>query len=847
MAQARRSQQTEKASSAEAAARTTAHQMRASTLVAPLSPADLLSVPSATFLQLQRTSGNGAVQQLVQRAQAEKTQRASGVGLSGRPATPEKPHARTADAEDREAADAVAVRASGGSAVTPALAEQFGKGVGHRMGSRALVQRKGGKLTGAHSAGVQLKKGDVIDYDEKGDGFRTTITIKSLNGQPYSEPVVIKSTDAINLKKVLEDYDGPFVGGDGPSRKQATLSDEARLENVRERTAVTGNKNPDLEEGIENSFFSKPRAVEVNKATGDITVEMVLRTYNRWDRVKWLCRVGSKQHYVLIPEDKKWWSNPAWERSDMHGDYSFREGADLSKLAPEGVGRGGTSRAIRTVVPGTYVKQIFGADLSRLSKSSIICFGMEVYYGGSGPTTATKTEFANAYDANVATAHQYGLNATSTPESYGYVDLSGADLPEGQWLTDEEVWNQDIEDNPSPNIKLPIPKDYAHAELIEALQPKEGMQIATRIENEATLKVSSLERLADIISYLGHLSKHSDDATALMRGDPTLEQFEWSVNPDKNSDVFSDIYLDDLQHTALRAGVGIRKRWTPKATKLNVKTGPGYQVGELGAGNQESPTVKSDIYRRHEIGYDLHPDAQISDIRAFLAAGVETYDPWNRGGEQANEALPEGKKIDLKHLQGTMVLKGDRRKFNLKAVHKRTGGAVNIEISCDHTVARTFTDYEKVKDPPDLFDVHGHYEQVFNVEMELEHLGAGPKAEAQSTEESETGRLKRATPSDAGSQSEEPSAESKAPDKQPRPGHPGRLYMRGDTANPKFNTQSFEVFSKAHTRMIRALQLQLKDSTELAEDKQKLENLFARLFPHEDQMYGRPIERRNRR
>jgi hypothetical protein len=43
--------------------------------------------------------------------------------------------------------------------------------------------------------------------------------------------------------------------------------------------------------------------------------------------------------------------------------------------------------------------------------------------------------------------------------------------------------------------------------------------------------------------------------------------------------------------------------------------------------------------------------------------------------------------------------------------------------------------------------------------------------------------------------------------------------------------------------MISALQVQLKDSTELGEDKQKLENLFTQLFPKEEPSYGAPIER----
>jgi len=45
-----------------------------------------------------------------------------------------------------------------------------------------------------------------------------------------------------------------------------------------------------------------------------------------------------------------------------------------------------------------------------------------------------------------------------------------------------------------PGIIRP-PSEERSNQLIAPLAPKEGMKIATRIENEATLKVSSLARL----------------------------------------------------------------------------------------------------------------------------------------------------------------------------------------------------------------------------------------------------------------------------------------------------------------------------------------------------------------
>jgi hypothetical protein len=710
----------------------------------------------------------------------------------------------------------------------------------------AALQMKGGLATQNCSAkSYVLNKGDRIAYDEVGGGFTMAITIRSRNGIALVPALLVKGGDAVNLKKVLEDIDEPALIDNTPTEKVAKISDEDRVLASRLAGAEKNSVNPDKEGGIDNSLFSKPKALRFDPSTGDIEVEMTLYTYNHWDRVAWKCQVGTRGLGVLLPEDRSWWSNPAWNAGQMYHGYQFRPGCDVSILGAQGRGEGGVRRVIRTTVPGHYVKQVFGQKLERLKKSSIICFGMEVVYGGSGPTTATKQEFAHVYDANVQTAHQYGLNATSTPESYGYVDLSEIKIAEGDWLSDEEVWALDIGPNPSPNIKLPLPLKYANAHLIEALAPKGGMQMATRIENEATLKVSSLPSLKNIIAQLNVLAKAPDLVGEIMQGDPTLSQFEWSIHSDDNSDVFTDVYLDDLKHTALRAGIGIRKRWTDKATKLNVKTGPGYQVGTLGKHDQESATVKSDIYRRHEIGYDLDPKASIPDIANFLAVGLTQNDPWNLGGHEVNQALPKGEVLDFKALRGTMVLKGNRRKFNLKAVHKVSRGAINIEISCDHTVGRTFEDYERMQQVADLFDGTANYAQVFNVEMELEHLGAGAKPTAQEP----SGLPGTGSPQDQPVQGSKPLPETVLQDqpRRPREDHPGRIYLRHDTAHPNFNTPSFQVFAKAHQYMIQHLQQHLGDSTELSEDRQKLESLFTQLFPKQPQVYGPAVERGARR
>ena len=571
-----------------------------------------------------------------------------------------------------------------------------------------------GRMTSAFSNGIVLGKGDTIGYTKAGSGFKTKLVVTELNGESLKDPIELGPDQALTLLTKVVETDTHKKVEKSKGRDGDEMVNEARQKNA----VVTDDKNPDTKGGTSNSYFSRPKLTKLDP-DGTMHVELGLHTLNVWDRIAWKVRVGPKGG-GLVSEDKSWWANPAWKPSDM--SYKFKEG--FTGLGSEGTGEQGVRRTIKATVPGSAVKKVYGEDLSRLDDASIVCFGMEVYYGGGGPTTATKEEFSSAYTANVATAHQYGLGATSSPEAYGIVDLEGHDLKKGEWLTEEEIWKQDIPDNPSPNIRLPMPEDYGNKKLTDPMAPKDGMKIATRVENEATLKVSSLAKLQDIIRYLGVLAAEPGKVEAIMSGDETLGQFDWTVSSvEDNSMVFTDVYLDDPGLTALKSGIGIRKRSSDTATKLNVKTGPGYNVGELNEKGEETDT-KSDIYRRHEIGYDLAPEAKIEDIGAFLDDGVKHYDPWNRGGEQVNSTLPKGESVDFSKLQGQMVLQGDRKKFNLKATHKESGGAINIEISCDHTIGRKFSEFEKAKSPKDLFtDMTGKYKQAFNVEMELEHLG----------------------------------------------------------------------------------------------------------------------------
>ena len=87
MPQTRQPQASEKSQTAKPAARKTAPQAAGPALLAPLSLqlalADPLSASPEQVLQLQRQYGNRAVQRLVQRAEAEKMQRDSAVGLEG--------------------------------------------------------------------------------------------------------------------------------------------------------------------------------------------------------------------------------------------------------------------------------------------------------------------------------------------------------------------------------------------------------------------------------------------------------------------------------------------------------------------------------------------------------------------------------------------------------------------------------------------------------------------------------------------------------------------------------------------------------------------------------------------
>ena len=87
MPQTRQPQNSEKSRTSKPAAKQTAPQATGPAPLAPLSLqlalADPLSASPEQVLQLQRQCGNRAVQRLIQRAEAEKIQRDSAVGLEG--------------------------------------------------------------------------------------------------------------------------------------------------------------------------------------------------------------------------------------------------------------------------------------------------------------------------------------------------------------------------------------------------------------------------------------------------------------------------------------------------------------------------------------------------------------------------------------------------------------------------------------------------------------------------------------------------------------------------------------------------------------------------------------------
>lgn len=631
--------------------------------------------------------------------------------------------------------------------------------------------------------------------------------------------------------------------------------------------ATSKSNNPDEAAGADQAkFVSPPAAARI--VGGDVEIDVVFQTRNCWDRAMWEVTLQPDHGPArLLDADPRQWNNPAWEPKSMNEHsfqaYPFRPG--FGGLPRHGDGDARAERVVRLRVPLEIMRKVFGKGLSVSSK---VCIGMRIRYDAKiTPATATAEEYSDAFGFE-GQMHSWGLARGDHDASY--VDLSRVaeqlGLAPGDWATPEEVWKQPLGPNPLPNLRVPFPNAYGPR--LGPLAPEgqfsgesgpSKLKMATRIENEATLALSSLGKLQDLIQVLAGLCGKDTDITDIMaRGGAPLDGFQWKLQPEGEPLVFTDLYFDDPLFHALRSGVGIRRRSTTEATKLNVKTGRGYNVGRIdddGKGGYRErrtgkPEDKSDIYRRHEIGFDINEGAPHEAIGAFLGGGLDgkgrSDDEWNRGAEQANlTAIEEtSEPIDFARLAPKMQLKGHRTKFKLSAI--KGGRAINIEISCDHTVGRTF-DQSKLDQRTDqqIVDDLGTNHHIYNIEMELEHLGAGKGGDTSGS--TQPPQVRPNEPGIGRIELIEPGVEREPttplPTKRPPPGHPGRLYMRDDTEAEAFNTPSFQVFYRAYERFVefarREAIVERKDAApergigekELSQAPQKLEALFEQLAP----------------
>lgn len=653
--------------------------------------------------------------------------------------------------------------------------------------------------------------------------------------------------------------------------------------------------------GCSTGFVGRPRATALDGNV--LTVEVTLQTRNMYDRATWTSRVvTSTSADTLQPatfvgprdDDDEHVQNPAWQRGGQplpnvgeaspHG-YQFR---------PDFGGYGGAANpsALRTI---TFQYDIgclkraaatrLGMDYHHVSLQDIqradvwIALGINCRYDERGWTPSYKSRDADPLEKTCG-EHMYGVTAMSTPWQNGIVDMSAVLAPqEDDRMRPDEFMQQPLPQNPPNNLELPFPEDYLqHNDTLAPLVPARfldldehdtptlGMdrsskeiqlKLQTRIESEATLKVGSKDALDRTVLQLLLMG---DSINEIMTKDPLLRSFTWSLTPTETL-VFTDEYMDDDKCRALRSGIGIRKRRSSTASKLNVKTGKGYQVhapSHEPNPDEDYPEDRegelTDIYRRHEVGFSLNPDATPEQIGAFLQSGGPGLDPWNLGAHEAMVGVERDMQakgedvepIDFAELKTKMVLMGFRRKFNLCA-RPKSGGVINIELSCDHTVGCKPADIPleipNAKGFETYFDKlsRATYPERFNVEMELEHLGAGGATPSGGEGSGEQSRGEGSvdmksimarfghqdTKAPVRQESQEP-----AP-KAPPEGFPSRRpYQREDANSPNFNTRSFSVFHAAHKQIITALQTSLKGEVRddyLQSDRQKLETLRDKL------------------
>lgn len=749
------------------------------------------------------------------------------------------------DAGLEREADELGTRAARGESVTDgaAVASQASSGSAPGGGAAQLkpgkVKRWGVMVKLEKSGVVELSAGTAVDVE--GD------TIRVLSGRYHDQNGAL-----------IERDEGDFA------------FDPEKDEDSDQKHVVYSS--------CSTCFVGLPEAIDCDEKT--VLVRAVVQTRNLYDRMR--IKVGVRPIGVAKPigmtgvrDEHIDEQNPQWTQGAPigHSDYTFAEGFS-------GFSDGsGAPSALRNVFVRVPVERLRGFFQGPHWTDTGICLllGLEMFYGGPGPSTATLAEKGEAYSSGGAQGHQFGFGATSTSPMLGRVTFSDSVLEKlkigrGERMSPEQYHQEPLGENPPNSLELPFPPEYVqqHPELLPLVptrflerddqdRAKLGLdkgssemqlKLQTRIENEATLKVSSLQGLQQIVQMLSLWAKEGGDVTSLLcGGDPLLSAFTWTLEKKKPM-VFTDVYLDDKSLHALRAGLGIRKRRSKEAAKLNVKTGAGYNVKTPPKKSKLTPGQsypedrehgeRTDIWRRHEIGFSLNPDATPQQIGAFLQSGVEGDDPWNLGAQQANLGLEEEDQVHFSELREQMVLIGDRTKFNLKAVPRSGNGVINIEISCDHTVGCRPEDWN-IDPNEEGFSFSEWYErrdrqkfpETFNIEMELEHLGAGGSTESggSSSSSSSSEKSQRGTMYALPSQIKKQNLEQAQPQLGTPMGFPDRRpYTKQDSGNEAFGTPSFSVFYAAHNQVIDQLRQHISmPKGDLGPDVQKLEAIRDKL------------------
>lgn len=764
--------------------------------------------------------------------------------------------------------------------------------VQQRQGRVSATQAKGGAAINS-DAGLEHEADELGARAARGEAMPAatnhTTSSATTDGAAQLKPGKVKRKGVrVKLEKSGEVELSPGTAVDVEGNAIRVLSGPHREQSgvVLEGVESGFEYEPEKEEGSEQdhvvysscstSFVGLPEAISCDGET--VLVKAIVQTRNIYDRIRLVIGVqldGSPTPMAGIGDELIDDRNPPWTTGNApigHPSYQFKEGFQ----GFSGSGEPSALRAVFVRVPISRMRSYFQGQWT--DTGICILLGLSMSYGGPGPATANLTEKDQAYSKGGTEGHMFGFGAMSSSPLLGRVTfcdsvLEKLQIGRGPRKSTEQYHQDPLGQNPPNSLELPFPPEYVehHPELIPLVPTRflerdnddharlgldknsneMQLKLQTRIENEATLKVSSLEGLKQIVNMLTLWG--SGDVTSLMcsGGDPLLSSFKWILEKKKPM-VFTDVYLDDEALHGLRAGLGIRKRRSKEAAKLNVKTGAGYNVKtpskKLTSG-QSYPEDRdhgedTDIWRRHEIGFSLNPDATPGQIGEFLQSGFNGNDPWNLGAQQANLGLEEDDQVDFGDLREQMVLIGDRTKFNLKAIPLSGNGVINIEISCDHTVGCRPDDWNIDPNEEGFSFAKWHeqrdrqkFPETFNIEMELEHLGAGGSTESSTSSTPSTNTSSSSNNSDRGTMYARPSQIKKEKQEQQlqRLGAPmgfpeRRPYTKQDAGNEVFGTPSFSVFYAAHNQVIDQLRRHISMPTgDLGPDVQKLEAIRDKL------------------